>query len=88
MIDSRGHILTNEHVVARADRIRITMADGREFDATVLGADPNNDIAVLLAETDEKLPWTSRISTSARLRRSMASSRSRPCAMILPIIGS
>jgi serine protease Do len=33
------------------------MADGREFDATVLGADPNNDIAVLRVETDENLPW-------------------------------
>ena len=57
VIDEQGHILTNEHVVARADRIRITMADGREFDATVLGADPNNDVAVLRAETEEKLPW-------------------------------
>ena len=57
VIDERGHILTNEHVIARADRIRVTMADGREFDATVLGADPNNDIAVLRAETDKKLPW-------------------------------
>ncbi|MEE8508005.1 MAG: trypsin-like peptidase domain-containing protein, partial [Myxococcota bacterium] len=33
VIDDRGHILTNQHVVARASRIRITTADGREFDA-------------------------------------------------------
>ena len=57
VIDAHGHILTNEHVIARADHIRVTMADGREFDATVLGADPNNDIAVLRVETDENLPW-------------------------------
>ena len=57
LIDAERHVLTNEHVVARATRIRVTLADGREFDATLIGADPNNDIAVLRAETDEKLPW-------------------------------
>ena len=35
----------------------MSLADGREFDATLIGADPNNDIAVLRVETDEKLPW-------------------------------
>jgi serine protease Do len=57
VIDAAGHILTNEHVVALASRIRISLADGREFDATLIGADPNNDIAVLKAQTEEKLPW-------------------------------
>ncbi len=57
LIDAEGHVLTNEHVVARATRIRITLADGRAFDATPIGADPNNDIAVLKVETDEELPW-------------------------------
>jgi len=57
VIDAEGHILTNEHVVGRADRIRVSIADGREFDAALIGADPNNDIAVLKAETDEDLPW-------------------------------
>ena len=57
LIDAERHILTNEHVVGRASRIRVTLADGREFDATLIGADPNNDIAVLRAETQEKLPW-------------------------------
>ncbi|MBW2270261.1 MAG: trypsin-like peptidase domain-containing protein [Deltaproteobacteria bacterium] len=57
VIDPEGHILTNEHVVARASRIRIAFADGREFDAELVGADPNNDVAVLKAKSDEKLPW-------------------------------
>jgi serine protease Do len=57
VIDAARHVLTNEHVVARATRIRVSFADGREFDATLLGADPNNDVAVLSIETDEKLPW-------------------------------
>jgi serine protease Do len=58
IIDGEGHVLTNEHVVARASRIRVTLADGREFNAAVVGADPNNDLAVLQLETEEALPWT------------------------------
>jgi len=59
IIDREGHVLTNAHVVARADQIRVKLADGREFDATAVGADPNNDLAVLRVETDESLPWVS-----------------------------
>ncbi len=57
LIDEHRHVLTNEHVVSRADRIRVSLADGREFDAVLIGADPNHDIAVLQVQTDEKLPW-------------------------------
>jgi serine protease Do len=57
LIDAEGHILTNEHVVGRASRIRVSLADGTEFDATLVGADPNNDIAVLKIDTDKRLPW-------------------------------
>jgi serine protease Do len=57
LIDANRHILTNEHVVSRASRIRVSLADGTEFDATLIGADPNNDIAVLKADTDKHLPW-------------------------------
>ena len=57
LIDAAGHILTNEHVVARASRIQVSLADGREFEATLIGADPNNDVAVLQAQSEETLPW-------------------------------
>ncbi len=57
VIDEEGHILTNEHVIAGASRIRVAFADGREFDAELVGADPNNDVAVLRAKTEETLPW-------------------------------
>ena len=57
IIDREGHVLTNEHVVSRASRILVSLSDGREFEARVIGADPNHDIAVLALETDEELPW-------------------------------
>jgi len=66
IFDEKGHILTNAHVIGRADRIRVSLADGGEFEATLIGADPNNDLAVLKAETDRDLPWIP-LSTSADL---------------------
>ncbi len=57
VIDASGRVITNEHVVARASRIRVSLADGREFEADLVGADPNNDLAVLKIQSDEKIPW-------------------------------
>jgi serine protease Do len=57
LIDADRHVLTNEHVITRASRIRVVLADDREFDAELVGADPNNDLAVLRIDTDERLPW-------------------------------
>jgi serine protease Do len=66
VIDAQGHILTNQHVIARADRIRVSVGEGREFDAKLIGADPNNDLAVLKAESAGDLPWIP-LSTSSDL---------------------
>jgi serine protease Do len=49
---SDGQILTNAHVVALAHRIRVTLADGRKFDAGLIGSDPDVDIAVLRIGAD------------------------------------
>lgn len=49
---SDGQILTNAHVVANAQRVKVTLADGRTFDASVVGSDPDIDIAVLRIGAD------------------------------------
>jgi serine protease DegQ len=43
----RGFVLTNNHVIAGADDISITLADGRSFDAEVIGTDPDTDLAMV-----------------------------------------
>lgn len=47
VIDDRGNILTNEHVVSNARDVRVTFVDGKEVDATVVGTDPKTDLAVV-----------------------------------------
>ena len=46
-----GHIVTNEHVVESAEHVAVVFADGSEYEAAVLGADPDSDLAVLLIES-------------------------------------
>jgi serine protease Do len=57
IFDAEGHIATNNHVVAGADEVTVTMSDGREIPATVTGTDPDTDLAVLKIESDEPLPF-------------------------------
>ncbi|MDO4899308.1 S1C family serine protease [Actinomyces sp.] len=45
--DADGHIITNNHVVAGASRIQVTLADGRIYEAEVTGTDPATDLAVI-----------------------------------------
>jgi putative serine protease PepD len=47
IIDADGHVLTNNHVVAGADKLTVTLSDGRTFDAEVRGTDPSTDLAVI-----------------------------------------
>jgi len=47
IIDSKGYILTNNHVVAKAQKIIVTLADGRKLSASLVGRDPTSDLAVI-----------------------------------------
>jgi serine protease Do len=49
----RSYVLTNDHVVHGADVIKVTLADGREFDAQVVGTDPRFDLAVLTVNGED-----------------------------------
>ncbi len=50
---SKGYILTNNHVIEGSDDISITLADGRSFDAKVIGLDPDTDLAMVSIEAED-----------------------------------
>jgi serine protease Do len=57
VIDRRGYIVTNHHVIENADKIRVKLSNGQEFDAKVIGGDPNTDLALIkIKASDELVP--------------------------------
>jgi serine protease Do len=56
IISDDGYILTNDHVVDGADEIKVKLADGRTFSATVKGLDPKLDLALVKIEAGKNLP--------------------------------
>ena len=56
LIDREGFILTNHHVIESAERITVTLADGRAFRGEVVGTDPAIDVALLKIEGSRDLP--------------------------------
>ncbi len=59
IIDAEGHVVTNNHVVDGATKVVVTLDDGRELDAHVVGRDARTDIAVLQVDAGAKLPFLS-----------------------------
>ncbi len=59
IVDAKGVIVTNYHVVGKADSITITMADGTKLPAKMVGGDEKTDLAVLKVESDKPLPFVS-----------------------------
>ena len=53
IVDKKGHILTNHHVIEDADSINVTLSDGREFAAQVVGYDYLSDLALLEIKADK-----------------------------------
>ncbi|MBD3263703.1 MAG: Do family serine endopeptidase [Candidatus Omnitrophica bacterium] len=66
IINEEGYILTNEHVIADADEIKVKLFDGREFDAEVKGQDIRSDLAVIKINAED-LP-VARLGSSEDLR--------------------
>ncbi|MCK6503246.1 Do family serine endopeptidase [Myxococcota bacterium] len=56
VISADGYVLTNNHVVDDADKVTVTLADDREFQATVVGTDPRTDVALVKIDSDQALP--------------------------------
>jgi serine protease Do len=53
IVTTEGYIVTNHHVVAGVDKIRVTLHDGSQYDADWVGSDPNVDVAVLQLKAPE-----------------------------------
>lgn len=67
IISPEGHVLTNNHVVDGAEKIVVTLNNGRKYDARVVGKDPFSDIAVLQLEGASHLK-PARLGSSSNLR--------------------
>ena len=53
ILTTDGYIVTNNHVIEKADEIQVTLNDNRVFEATLVGADANTDLALIKIEGDE-----------------------------------
>jgi serine protease Do len=57
IIDKKGHILTNNHVIEMANKLKITTNDGNIFDGLIVGADALTDLAIIKIDIKEALPF-------------------------------
>jgi len=57
IINSEGYILTNNHVVDGATKIQVTLSDGTQYSATVIGVDPKTDLGVIKISAEKPLPY-------------------------------
>jgi S1-C subfamily serine protease len=71
VLDREGHILTNYHVVEDAQKIDVMLFDGNSYEARPVGADPNNDIAVLKIDAPRDALFPIRLGDSAEMKVGM-----------------
>ncbi|WP_405382461.1 S1C family serine protease [Maribacter sp. LLG6340-A2] len=57
IISSDGYIVTNNHVISKANQLQVTLNNDKTYDAELIGTDPNSDIALLKIDAKEKLPY-------------------------------
>jgi serine protease Do len=58
IIDEKGYILTNNHVIDDAERLKVTLPDGKVLRGKVVGSDETTDLAVLKVESEQSLTAT------------------------------
>jgi len=68
VIDRKGHIVTNNHVVEGADEVHVTLADGTRVPAEIVGTDPYNDLAVIKIDVPPDKLYPVELGSSVDLR--------------------
>ena len=68
IIDTRGYVLTNNHVVAKAYKVYLTLADQSQVEGVVVGTDPENDLAVIKFDPKGKHLTTIPLGTNSKLK--------------------
>ena len=68
VFDDQGHIITNHHVVEGADYVKVRSLDRREFEAKVVGSDPDTDVAVIKIEPNGKTLPPATLGSSSRIQ--------------------
>ncbi|WP_276392724.1 S1C family serine protease [Eudoraea chungangensis] len=57
IISADGYIVTNNHVISKANELRVTLNNNKTYEAEIIGTDPNTDIALIKIEPENKLPY-------------------------------
>ncbi|MCX7822760.1 MAG: DegQ family serine endoprotease [Syntrophobacterales bacterium] len=68
VISSEGYILTNNHVVEKAQEIKIKLESGKEYEAKVVGRDPKTDLALIQVKPDKDFPEPAILGDSSSIR--------------------
>ena len=68
IIDTKGHILTNNHVISEAEEIKVKLADGSEHTAEIIGRDPETDVALIKIDGPIKPEMIARLGDSDKIR--------------------
>lgn len=71
ILDKTGHVVTNFHVIADANDVVVTLHDGKQYDASFVGADPENDIAVIRVKAPPEILYPVALGDSTRLKVGM-----------------
>ena len=66
--DTSGHVITNQHVVAGATSVRVTFWNGKTYSATVVGADPSTDLAVLEVDAPSSVLYPLTLGDSGKVQ--------------------